>query len=75
MKPKHLIKLGFKFVKEYNHDEYHTKRYQKGCIMAEITYKDNELLTWDIAIDETPFLEVSFPDLKKLDKILNFRNN
>ena len=71
MKPNHLIKLGFKFLEEYDHDQFHTKRYAKGCIIAEITYKDNEFLAWDISIQEIKYLEVTFPDLKKLDKILN----
>lgn len=71
MKPEHLLKLGFEFVKEYDHDNFHSKEFKKGFIIACITYKDGQYLTWNIEIEKIHFKWVSFPELKKLDKILN----
>ncbi|MBO0323488.1 hypothetical protein J0X14_14360 [Muricauda sp. CAU 1633] len=67
-----LEKMGFDFIKAYDHDEWYTNRYKKGTIEVEFTYRydTNELETFDIIIDET-FISPSKKELETLDKILN----
>jgi hypothetical protein len=67
-----LERIGFDFIKSYNHDEWYTYRYQKGVIQAEFTYKQetNELETFDVTIDET-FISPTKNELEVLDAILN----
>ena len=31
--------LGWKLVKQYNHDQYNTNRYKLGCMEIEFTYE------------------------------------
>lgn len=63
--------IGFDLVKEYNHDQYITRRYQKGALEVEFTYKDNTLVTCDLTIQEINCLPITKDELIQLNKILN----
>jgi len=73
MTEKDIRRIGFEFVKEYEHDEWFTRRYKKGVIVAEFTYRsENAVLeTFDITIDEVVGKSVDFLKLRELDRILN----
>jgi hypothetical protein len=47
-----LKQLGWELTEQYNHDEFHTNRYQLGCMEIEFTYEGKELLTHDATITE-----------------------
>ncbi len=38
MTEEQIKELGWKLVKKYNHDQYHTNRYKLGCMEIEFTY-------------------------------------
>ena len=65
--------LGFDMVKLYHHDDWYTKRFEKGFIQIEFTYRteDDKIETIDITIDEIVGNKVSLKDLKLLDRTLN----
>lgn len=63
--------LGFKLVKKYEHDQFFTNRYKKGCLEVEFTYDDKDLISLDVTIDEVIGLPINKNELKTLDNILN----
>lgn len=63
--------LGFELVKEYEHDQFFTNRYKKGCLVVEFTYDGGKLVSIDVTIDEVIGLPIDKNELKTLDKILN----
>ena len=65
-----IVELGFIKQKSYKHDEYSIKRYKKGVLEVEFTYRGLSLLNVTTTIDEDCF-EVDELDLNKLDNILN----
>jgi hypothetical protein len=67
------LALGFKLDKRYEHDEWETYRYIKGCLLLEFTYhiENMTLETIDVTIDEVVGLEVDELEVYQLDKILN----
>ena len=73
MTEKDIKRIGFEFVKEYEHDEWFTRRYKKGVIEAEFTYRSKNAIleTFDITIDEVVGQKVDFAELQVLDKVLN----
>ena len=68
-----IERQGFDFIKSYTHDKWWTRRFQKGLIQIEFTYKNETttLETVSITIDEVVGKEFSFDQLKQLDNILN----
>lgn len=66
-----MLKMGFEFVKKYNHDHYYTNQYKKGVLKVEFTYEGDYLLSNELTIDEIVALPFSLSELKVLDKILN----
>ena len=71
MKPDHLIKLGFRKIESYAVDGYNVEKYNKGKLCVDLIYKDNTYLTYEVIVFHQIKERLSFPDLKKLDKILN----
>jgi hypothetical protein len=69
-----IKKLGFKLVKQYEHDQFNTNRYQKGLLEVEFTYEGEELKTTDLTIQEINCIPITFNDLDELDTILNQEN-
>lgn len=71
MTEKEAIKLGFEFVKTYNHDDYRTNRFVNGVIELEFTYLQDKLVTADVTIEEINCMEVNREKLYMLNKLLN----
>ena len=65
-----LKKIGFKFTKQYNHDQFNTNRYCKGSLEVEFTYKNNKLVSTDLTIQEINFKPVTLADMEALTPIL-----
>lgn len=63
--------MNFDFVKEYDHDQFHTVRYKKGILEVEFTYEDNELESFTLTMDEVNSININAVDLEQLDRILN----
>jgi len=65
--------LGFNLIKTYTHDQFHTRRFVKGCLEVEFTYLsiNEKLETVDVTIDEVNCLPISFEEINNLDQILN----
>ena len=66
-------KEGFDFVKSYHHDQFYTRRFEKGVIALEFTYESesDKVVSTDINMFEVSCLEVNLDELKSLDAILN----
>jgi hypothetical protein len=65
--------LGFDFIKSYSHDEWWTRRFKKGLMQIEFTYKniDNSLEMVALTIDEVVGMPITIEELKTLDLIIN----
>ncbi len=66
-----IKELGFELNKTYQHDQYTTHRYKKGCIEVEFTYEKNKIKCIDATIDEIIGLPVNTEELQQIDTILN----
>nr|BFF39054.1 hypothetical protein BACY1_08590 [Tenacibaculum mesophilum] len=66
-------KAGFEFEKEYEHDQFYTRRYKKGVMQVEFTYlsEKSTLENVDLTIDEVIAETVDYKELLMLDMILN----
>ena len=62
--------LGYKLVKEYDHDRWHTKRYAKGHIEIELTYDGDNLECTTLSISDY-VSNLCNSDIKVLDAIVN----
>lgn len=73
MKENDLIKLGFKLIKTYGHDQYNTKKFKKGFIELELTFvtATQKLENMDVTIEDINMLEIDITELIALDLILN----
>ena len=67
---KQIKELGWKLVKQYKHDKYHTNMFQLGCMHIEFTYEGKELLTCDVSISELNCMPISFNQAKILTELL-----
>ena len=47
-----LLDIGFTLVKQYDHDEYNTKRYKLDHVLVEFTYLQNQIVTIDLTLEE-----------------------
>lgn len=63
--------LGFKLVKQYEHNQYNTNRYELGNLEVEFTYEKQKLITCDLTIEEINCLPINKEELMQLNKILN----
>jgi hypothetical protein len=63
--------LGFKLVKQYDHDQYHTNRYKRGPLMVEFTYEGDKLESCDLCIEEVNGITVTRDQLAALADILS----
>ncbi len=63
--------LGFELAAEYDHDQFHTNRFQKGILEVEFTYEAKNLRTVDLTMQEVNCLPITKDELKQLDVILN----
>lgn len=70
MKEEQVKKLGFELVKEYEHDQWITRRYANEVLEVEFTYGWEGLVSCDMTIDDVVGKTVSFDQLKTLTNIL-----
>lgn len=65
--------LGFLLIKSYHHDEFYTRRFEKGVIQIEFTYEaeTDRLETIDVIVDEVVSDKLTNSDILDLDRILN----
>ncbi len=63
--------LGFEMIKQYNHDQFTTKRYSKGVLEVEFTYEGDKLHSYDLTMPEINCQPVSFADIQALSQITN----
>lgn len=70
MTEQQLKRLGFEMTKQYEHDEFVTKRYAKGVLEVEFTYGWEGLKTVDLTISEVNCKPVTFDEMKALTPIL-----
>lgn len=64
--------LGYELVDEYDHNQFHTKRYQKGVVRIEFDYEGSELVFQDLIIEETDSIApLTFEFIKKLTECLD----
>ena len=66
-----IRQIGFKIVKQYEHNHFKTNRYQKGVLEVEFTYEGKSLVTVDLTIEEINCLPITKTELQQLNKILN----
>ena len=70
MNEKQLKELGFDLIRQYEHDEFWTKRYENGNLEVELTYEGNTLRTCELTISEINCRYVTLAELKVLTPIL-----
>lgn len=70
MNEEQIKELGWKLVKQYNHDEYHTNRYKLGCMEIEFTYEGKDLHTCDVTISELNCMPISYNQAKLLTELI-----
>lgn len=70
MTEKQIKELGWKFIKKYSHDQYHTNCYKLGCMEIEFTYEGKGLLTHDVTIKELSCMPISLEQAKLLTELL-----
>lgn len=70
MTEEQIKELGWKLVKQYNHDQYNTNRYKLGCMVINFTYEKKQLLTCDLTISELNCMPISFNQAKLLTEML-----
>ncbi len=69
---KSLKALGFKLKDAYDHDEWHTKVYEKGINSVDVTqHLDTKHGTISTYITESDELKLNVDQITALDKILN----
>jgi len=71
MTEKEIKGIGFELVKQYEHDQFKTNRYQKGILEVEFTYEGKNLVTVDLTMEEISCLPITKNELQQLNKILN----
>lgn len=70
MTEEQLKGLGFEMTKQYEHDEFVTKRYTKGVLEVEFTYGWEGLKTVDLTVSEVNCKPVTLAEMKALTPIL-----
>lgn len=66
-----LDQMGFKRIKEYEHDRFTTHVFEKGHIQVDMTYDQNGRLTWDVTLIDLPdMLNISLKELRYLVLLL-----
>lgn len=70
MTEEQIKELDFELVRQYNHDQFHTNKYNKGALMVEFTYEGEALLTVDMTIEEVFCKPITLDQLKVLVPIL-----
>lgn len=63
--------IGFELVKQYEHNQFKTNRFQKGILEVEFTYEETKLATVDLTVEEINCLPITKNELQQLNKILN----
>ena len=66
--------LGFEMTKQYEHDQFTTRRYRKGVLEVEFTYEGDKLHTHDLTMKEINCQPVSFAELQALTHIVEYWN-
>ena len=65
-----IKEIGFQLTDSYDHDHYHTNRYQKWCLEVEFTYENDKLLTCDLTISELNCMPISFQEIKAISDLI-----
>jgi len=63
--------MGFKLVKQYDHDQYNTNRYRNGILEVEFTYEKNNLSDVSLTIEEVNSVPTDIHELLVLNLIFN----
>jgi hypothetical protein len=61
--------LGWKLVKQYDHDQYRTNRYKLARMEIEFTYEGKELISTDVSIQELNNLPITYTQAIILTKL------
>jgi hypothetical protein len=64
-----IKELGWELVKQYDHDEFHTNRYQLGCMSIEFVYQDGELVACELTITELNSMPINLNQAKTLTEL------
>lgn len=70
MTEEQIKELGWKFEKQFTHDQYITNWYRLGCMAVEFTYEEGKLLTSDVTITEVNCMPVTLRQVKLLTELL-----
>lgn len=65
-----IQQLGFEFVKEYKHDQFKTRRYEKGVLEVEFTYENELIDSIELTIQAVNCQPINFDQLEVLSTIL-----
>jgi len=68
-----ITALGFEHVESYDHDQYHTNRYENGDLEVEFTYEDDKLIDVDLTIEEVNCKPITREALQKIVPVLGYR--
>lgn len=68
---KELLKLGFTITDQYPHDDFITKRFQKGVIILELAFEQGEMVSCDLVAKSLDWFPVELDEIKLLDKLFN----
>jgi hypothetical protein len=64
-----LKDLGFSFLKEYDHDQFHTKVFKKGPLEVDLTFEDGKMINSDFTIEEVFCQSITLDELKILSTV------
>lgn len=67
---KMLTASGYQPVEKYEHDQFYTYRYRKGPLQVELTFKDGEMVSSDIAIDEM-IIQTDSKGIEEITRVLS----
>ena len=62
------LSLGFAFLNEYTHDQYHTRMFKKEELIVEFTYEGQRLDSCSLDIDEIEAIQVN--DISQLQALV-----
>lgn len=71
MTEQQLTALGWKFVREYQHDEYLTRVYRLGKADIEFTYEGTELVSRELSINAFEYAKTNFNQVILLTAFIN----
>lgn len=58
--------LGLELLHEYDHDQFHTKTYNKGLVVLEQTYEHGKIIAQELRIAEGDDVPITYSSLRAL---------